>query len=629
MSGREKKLCEQCDEEATLFCPDCYKFYCPECSESIHKKESKKGHKIEAIPKGVTVHTMCPRHNKNPLELFCVDEVKLCCVMCKEENLHKDHKVFKLTDVDQDNEVFSVEDKKKGFTGTLDRDNKLKERIGEAIESIEKEKEEAEKKIKETFEEVRKKLKQEEDETMKELEAHCEKSTSPLGEILAKLEEIGKYSKVLDEARSEMKESSRLMDLNLVSEMEEQRREMEKLHGTLMTDLKVGWDSEKRKLSFTKTLFNGAHVPNNVSFPSILNKEIKIAWECDDSGLNDEDKKKIKFIVKMKVTTDGEEEEDPEMWKEVYTGADKKCTVTGLEMGTEYNVCVRCTIGDHKGRWSDVALVKTKTIHTPKDFKTKSKTWDSITIKWTAVEDASHYQIETDGNGSLEISTNTTHTKTDLPPDSEHTFRVRAVCGKEEGKWSDLVKGRTLKFINIDSVILKDERYGDIFEKKLTKWCRSSNFELLYRGSTDGFGSDKFHSKCDNQGKTLVLIKNVYGHIYGGFASIPWTNSGGYKKATKSFIFTLTNMHGIKPTQFFLKNENDSNTVYHNSSYCPTFGGGHDIYISSNSNSNTSSYSNFPSTYNDTTGKGRSIFTSNTGNQNFQVQEIEVFRVNV
>ena len=315
---------------------------------------------------------------------------------------------------------------------------------------------------------------------------------------------------------------------------------MEELHRTMMTDLKVGWDSEGRKLSFTRTLFNGAPVPSNITFPSVSSRGVEISWDCDLSRMSEEDKRKVKYVVDVKK---GDEEERG--WKEVYSGTETKCSAPGLDKGTDYNVRVKCAIGELHGGWSDVVKVKTK---------------------------------------------------------------------KE----------------TIDSEVLFCEENGDVFEGKVFEWCGTSDFELLYRGTRDGFGADDFHRTCDNKGKTLVLVKNSSGHVFGGFASIPWTSpsSWEYKQAPGSFIFTLTNMHGIQPTKFPLKNENDGNAVQHQASWGPIFGGGNDFYINPNCNTSNSA-SGFPTTYNDTTGKGSSIFTSSTSTIHFKVQEIEVFMVNV
>ena len=216
-----------------------------------------------------------------------------------------------------------------------------------------------------------------------------------------------------------------------------------------------------------------------------------------------------------------------------------------------------------------------------------------------------------------------------LDKDNEYNMRVKCVIGELHGGWSDVVSVRTKK-IAIDSSILSQERDKETFKDKLSEWCKTSDFELLYRGTRDGFGSSDFHGTCDNRGKTIVLVKNTSGHIFGGFASIPWESpsSGGGKQAPGSFIFTLTNMHGIQPTKFNLKDENCGCAVVHSTNYGPEFGN-YDFDIYPNCNTNTSTNACFPNRYNDTTGKGSSIFTISTSSSNFLVQEIEVFRVNV
>ena len=79
------------------------------------------------------------------------------------------------------------------------------------------------------------------------------------------------------------------------------------------------------------------------------------------------------------------------------------------------------------------------------NITTKSITWDSITLTWNAAEGASFYQIDVDGSRSWETTTTSTFTKRGLLPETEHTFRVRAVRGNSVSEWSGAVKGRTQK----------------------------------------------------------------------------------------------------------------------------------------------------------------------------------------
>ena len=84
-------------------------------------------------------------------------------------------------------------------------------------------------------------------------------------------------------------------------------------------------------------------------------------------------------------------------------------------------------------------------IHAPSYIISRSHTWDSITLTWNAVKEASFYQIEMNESRFFDISATNAFTKRGLPPEKEHTFRVRVVRGNSVSEWSDVVKGRTQK----------------------------------------------------------------------------------------------------------------------------------------------------------------------------------------
>ena len=64
--------------------------------------------------------------------------------------------------------------------------------------------------------------------------------------------------------------------------------------------------------------------------------------------------------------------------------------------------------------------------------------------------------------------------------------------------------------------------------------------------------------------------------------------------------------------------------IYRSSSYGPTFGGGHDIVIKDNANSNTDSYANFGQSYSLPSGIKDRI-TILAGTYKFTPDEVEVF----
>lgn len=69
-----------------------------------------------------------------------------------------------------------------------------------------------------------------------------------------------------------------------------------------------------------------------------------------------------------------------------------------------------------------------------------------------------------------------------------------------------------------------------------------------------------------------------------------------------------------------------SYAIFRYSSYGPTFGGGHDIYISSDANSNTNSYTDFgQSSYYAVPSVVKDPYTILAGTRNFSPDEVEVY----
>ena len=59
--------------------------------------------------------------------------------------------------------------------------------------------------------------------------------------------------------------------------------------------------------------------------------------------------------------------------------------------------------------------------------------------------------------------------------------------------------------------------------------------ELLYRASSQGWAVSAFNATIRNNGPTLVLIKSDTGHIFGGYAALPWNSNGLWMAAPESF----------------------------------------------------------------------------------------------
>jgi hypothetical protein len=133
------------------------------------------------------------------------------------------------------------------------------------------------------------------------------------------------------------------------------------------------------------------------------------------------------------------------------------------------------------------------------------------------------------------------------------------------------------------------------------------------------------------------VILDTKGNIFGGFTPVEWESrvwngkgsDGNNRRAVddslKSFLFTLKNPHNIPAKRFALMAKEKHRAVFCDSGFGPCFGGGYDIYVSDNCNTNTNSQTGLGSTYSSDTGLKLSIVF--TGSGNFQVKEIEVFEI--
>jgi hypothetical protein len=175
----------------------------------------------------------------------------------------------------------------------------------------------------------------------------------------------------------------------------------------------------------------------------------------------------------------------------------------------------------------------------------------------------------------------------------------------------------------------KGLEYSKIVKKEdielIKKWIDEKNitsihFKLLYRGTQHGKEGKDFHSRCDNKGSTITIIKTNKSRVFGGFTTLDWDSTTGYKaNDLQAFIFSLD-------TKTKLTCHDQNRVIHCYSSNGPTFGGGADIYISNNWGS---SYSKCGHSY----GRNENItsptyLTGNTDDSTpFTPVEVEVYKV--
>ena len=168
-------------------------------------------------------------------------------------------------------------------------------------------------------------------------------------------------------------------------------------------------------------------------------------------------------------------------------------------------------------------------------------------------------------------------------------------------------------------MILQGQPAGQI--EALREWLpQYPSSKLLYRASRDGWQATEFHRKCDGQGPTLTLVRSG-GYLFGGFTSVPWSSSRGYKPDPSAFLVSLEAPDAREPTKMAVKQNQLQHSVNHVGNYGPTFGGGHDLHISDNANTGSGSYSYLGNTYQRPANAGSNYLA---GSRNFTPSEIEV-----
>lgn len=119
----------------------------------------------------------------------------------------------------------------------------------------------------------------------------------------------------------------------------------------------------------------------------------------------------------------------------------------------------------------------------------------------------------------------------------------------------------------ITSKILSFRQDLELYQLLNTKLLNITKIELLYRASDNYYSSKRFHSLCDQKGRTITIAKMKSGNIIGGYTSKWWTANeyGTYIKDEKAFLFLVesgdNNLQSKCPLIFDIK-QNDNSAIY-------------------------------------------------------------------
>ncbi|KAJ6227554.1 hypothetical protein M0813_09793 [Anaeramoeba flamelloides] len=189
---------------------------------------------------------------------------------------------------------------------------------------------------------------------------------------------------------------------------------------------------------------------------------------------------------------------------------------------------------------------------------------------------------------------------------------------QEEGEYQIIISINDQKITKspfklkvIDQILLKESeilqkennpKFNQILEKWIKEAGCNSNLQRRFNSRTDGWKYQTFHEKCNNKGKSIVLIKLKNKSLFGGFAAIDWDSNGGYRQSTgnKSFLFSLISLdpNFKEPLKMPIYQNKKNREIYCDKNYGIFFGNGHDLSLGfNNRNMNKYNKSNLGNTY--------------------------------
>lgn len=145
-----------------------------------------------------------------------------------------------------------------------------------------------------------------------------------------------------------------------------------------------------------------------------------------------------------------------------------------------------------------------------------------------------------------------------------------------------------------------------------------ANIQLILNSVNDGGDARTFHALCDGQGPTMIVIK-VGDFLAGGYTDQDWEGEDVHKHSDQSFLFSLNYFQ-----KFELRIDRRPIAIYCDSEIGPCFGGGSDLFVSSDYKS-MENQSNLGQTYFDAGVESPKEYLF--GSNKFAIQVYEVYKL--
>ena len=176
---------------------------------------------------------------------------------------------------------------------------------------------------------------------------NLEKYLSESNEIIENYEKINKGIKLLEKEQKNI-----IKELTYITKINKSKNEYNYLFNELISNLKISFEEEKRKVKYEKYYFN-IPIPKEIKFNDISSDSFKLEWKLDN--LDKFDKNKIKYKVELREIN----ENINEKFNQVYFDSNTNCLITNLKSDTKYEIKICCIYNNIEGEWSEIQNIKT------------------------------------------------------------------------------------------------------------------------------------------------------------------------------------------------------------------------------------------------------------------------------
>ena len=274
--------------------------------------------------------------------------------MCHFLNIHNNHKIIRIEDEEElKKENMSIEDCSKDFNENKNRIEELKKKIENEIKEINKLYEKVNKEVIESYKIKHEKLIKEENEIKDKLKNEVTKIKENLeinllkiNEIIRKNERINKGIKIL----LEDKDKKMIKELNYISNINKNKKEMKLLYQQPMKNLKILYNENESNIKYEEYYFNGISKPKDIEFNDIGINSFKISWKIEDN-VNIE-KKEIKYRIEIRKEND--------KFKLIYEGNNNNYIINNLDDNTNYEIRLCSFYNNIISEWTKIYKIKTK-----------------------------------------------------------------------------------------------------------------------------------------------------------------------------------------------------------------------------------------------------------------------------